>query len=461
MSGSQKQYDVAYVGQSLSEEELDSVCLTPGELSACRGEIGDFTLKLKKNGRETAGEVRAKNVVINPSYEEELPVEEACSLFEDYSALLEEKDDPLIIVQDYPRLSAAVMSKKGLKAALAAREEAPEREIYYFHKSIRFADENDELYEEARRQEIIFLKHDLGEMEIEETGEVCYQREDIELELSGDLLMAPQLNPASSVEKLANLFNIEQDERGFLQKENVYLQPTLSGKRGVYVLGGARSPNALTYRQEEEAYTLAEVKRNLQGVEEIDEEEREIDDQKCVVCYTCQRVCPHGAVQRDEELNSMTIMNLACQGCNLCISRCPAGAISRSGEEEIEAVEGTEVLICENSAAIAREKAEEKYEADPLEEFAVDEVPCVSTVKREDIFKRLSAGDGDVLVLGCISEACKHLTGHDRCEQVIEKAREDMDSLGLDTDRLHYYRLSPRMAEDLNAFLQDWKGETS
>ena len=457
MSGSQNQYEVAFIGQPLQSEQFDSVTVAPQKLKDCRGEIGDFTLALKKNGSQSKKQISAQNIVINLPFQEELPVEEAYSLSGKLDQVLgEDSEKPLIIIQDYPELSAAAVSKWGLQTALSAREQAPRREIYYFYKAMRFIEDNDELYEEARRQEIIFLKHDLGDLEVED-NQVQYRREDLDLQLTGDLVFAPELKPAPETEKLAKIFNIEQDESGYLQKENVYLQPTLSGKRGVYVLRGARGPNALTYREEEEAFTLAEISRNLQGVEEIDEEEREIDDQKCVVCYTCQRVCPHGAVQRDDELNSMTIMSKACQACNLCISRCPAGAISRSGEDLSQLLAGTQVIICENSAAIAREKAED----DPLAEVQVEEVPCVSTVKRENIFHRLADGDGSLLVLGCISEACKHLTGHDRCEQVIDKAKEDMEKLELDSSRLQYRRLSPRMAEDLSAFLQQWKGEVS
>ena len=457
MSGSQNQYEVAFIGQPLQSENLDSVTVAPEKLSNCRGEIGDFTLTLKKNGSETGGQIRAQNIVINLPFQEELPVEEGYSLSDELGPVLaEEREEPLIIIQDYPDLSAAAASQWGLQAALSAREKDSQRDIYYFYKAMRFMDENDELYEEARRQEIIFLKHDLGELEVKE-DKVRYRREDLDLELSGDLIFAPELKPAPETDRMAKIFNIEQDESGYLQKQNVYLQPTLSGKRGVYVLRGARGPNALTYQREEEAFTLAEISRNLSGVEEVDEEDREIDDQKCVVCYTCQRVCPHGAVQRDDELNSMTILSKACQACNLCISRCPAGAITRSGEDESQLLQGTQVIICENSAAIAREKAD----TDPLAEVQVEEVPCVSTVKRENIFSRLADGNGDLLVLGCISEACKHLTGHDRCEQVINKAKEDMEKLDLDSSRLQYRRLSPRMTDDLSAFLQEWKGEVS
>ncbi len=455
MSGSIAHYDVAYIGQALKENELSQVTLPASSLTECRGEIGNFTLSYQ--AEEELDQIQTSNVVINLPHQEELPVEGCLSLTGVGDEFLAEADGdkPLIIIQDYQELSAAALSQRGLKLALQAKSEDPAREVYYFYQAMRFMDDNDELYEEARRQEVIFLKHDLGELEISQDGEVFYSREDIELNLSGKLVVAPELKPAAEVERLARIFNITRGPEGYLQVDNVYLQPTLSGKRGLYVLGGARGPNALTYQQEEREYTLQEIKRNLIGVEELDEEERSVDDQKCVVCYTCYRVCPHGAIQRDEELNSMQIMPLACQSCNLCISRCPMGAITRSGEIEEQPQSDRQVIICENSAALAREKAD----SDPMAGLEVTEVPCVSTVKKEHIYQRLAGSEGDLLILGCISEACKHLTGHDRCEQVVSSAKSDLEKLDLDPERVNYQRLSPRMAADLSAYLADWKGE--
>ncbi len=94
---------------------------------------------------------------------------------------------------------------------------------------------------------------------------------------------------------------------------------------------------------------------------------------------------------------------------------------------------------------------------DPLESYQKIEVPCVSTVERGQIFEILSKYSSDIMILGCVSEACKHLTGHDRCQQVVERIKEDLEKLEIEQDRVHYERLSPRMAADLGAFLADWK----
>ncbi len=455
------EYDVAYIGRSLDDDGLNSIKISTADLIDCRGEIGDFTLSYLDDGQ--LKECKAANIVINLSHQYEISeeFEKSCQSLIEFSVeelnqenFTENKNDntPLIIIQDYPELSPAVLSKIGLKKVLEVKEKYPDREVYYFYQALRFMEDNDQLYKEARQKEIIFLKYDPDNLLIDNSGQVNYQREDIELELTGRLVIAPELKPAAGLEQIAEIFNITTDDEGYLQVDNIYLQPTLSGKRGVYVLKGARGVNALTCKEEEREYTLKEIKNNLQGVNELDQEERNVDDQKCILCYTCYRLCPHGAIQRDDELNSMQIMSLACQSCNLCLSSCPMEAIERSGEKEKQPEDKKQVIICENSAAIARKKAE----SDPLLDWMVTEVPCVSTVRKEHIYQRLQ-GDNELLILGCIAEACKHLTGHDHCELIINKVKEDLEKLDLDPKKVTYKRLSPRMAADLSAYLQQWK----
>lgn len=54
-----------------------------------------------------------------------------------------------------------------------------------------------------------------------------------------------------------------------------------------------------------------------------------IDEEKCVLCLTCLRSCPFGAVKIEGENKRKKAMIdwSLCQGCGICTSLCPAGAI--------------------------------------------------------------------------------------------------------------------------------------
>jgi len=453
MAGSPK-YELAWIGDKV-ETDFKDIQISAKDLVACQGEVGDFILTC--NDRNNPAKIEAANIIINLPYQEEPVIEGADSLLNDNYYIKD--DEPAIIVQDYPDLSPAFISKAALKRSLEIKNNYPDKEVYYLYQAMRFLEDNDRLYEEARKAGIVFLKFDIGQLSVSEDLKLTYEREDIELELAGTILAAPELKPADQTERLARIFNLVDGYQEYLQLDNIYLQPTQSGRRGVYLLRGSRGPTALTYYKEELDFTLGEIAKNLTGVNEIDDYERAIDDQKCIVCYTCYRVCPHGAIQRDDELNSMKIMELACQGCNLCISRCPTSAIEIDHDyfTEADSEDQTNLIICENSAEIAAEKYNSMTGEDPLTGFKEIVVPCVSTVERKNIIQLLASNSADIMVLGCVAEACKHLTGHDRCQQVIDRIKEDLEKLDLNKDRVHYQRLSPRMATDLGGFLADWK----
>lgn len=454
MAGSPK-YELAWIGDKL-ESDFKDIQISVEDLVACQGEIGNFILTCNDQNNPT--EIETANIIINLPFQEDTLIDDAVSLLDDNYRL--DAEEPVIILQDYPDLSAAFISQKGLERSLEIKNNYPDKEVYYFYQAMRFLEDNDRLYEEARKAGVVFLKFDIGQLSVSEDLKIKYKREDIELDLKGTILVAPELKATKETEKLAKIFNLADGYQDYLQLDNIYLQPTLSGRRGIYLLRGSRGPTALTYFKEELEFTLREVAKNLTGVNEIDSYERTIDDQKCILCYTCYRVCPHGAIQRDDELNSMKVMDLACQGCNLCISRCPTSAIEIDYDyfnSENEFKDNTSLIICENSAEIAAEKYNSMTGKDPLDEFREIVVPCVSTVERKQIIKLLADDPADIMVLGCVSEACKHLTGHDRCQQVIDRIKEDLEKLDLNKDRVHYQRLSPRMANDLGGFLADWK----
>ncbi len=445
-------YDLIFLGETINSPSLSSLQINPELLVSASGEIGNFTLKYREEEDLDIKEIMTANIVINLDAEKELPVENEGIL--SFFSELDSDEDTIVFIQDYEKTSPAIVSKTGLEKALTLCAENPEIQIYYFYRAMRFMDDNDYLFEEARRKGIVFLKYDEGNLSINENNVIQYEREDIELELKEKIAMAPIFKPAEDLKRVARLLNIKKSPEGYLQSENIYLQPTLTGKRGVYVLGGSRGPTGYTNFARDVEFTLNEIKATLDHIEAVDEYERVVDDKKCILCYNCYRICPHGAIEEDEELDAMKINNYACQGCNACISRCPAGAISIVDEEEKDFT-GLRVMMCENSAEIAFEK----YGRDELEngELNIETIPCTGSIKKDEIFHYLSEPDNRLLILGCFEESCKHINGDKRGEQVVKEVKDTLKKLDIDDNRIQFKRLSPRMAEDVGIYLSRWK----
>ena len=442
--------DVIFIGEKIKSPELKSLCIDPNSLVECRGEIGDFNLKYKEQEEQKLA--NSKYIVINLEAKRENPIEDTFG----FSHRLEDLDETqdIIFVQDYEEISPAVINREGLNQAIDAKKNFKNSEVYYLFRSMRFIDDNDSLYEKARKMGIIFLKYEMDNLTISEDNVINYQRGDLDLDLSGQILTAPLLKPDEKIKRVARLLNIEMSDKEYIQSENIYLQPTLTGKRGVYTLAGSRGPNAYSDLDLEIEFTLNEIKSNLDEFEPLTERKREVDDQKCILCYTCYRVCPHGAVEKDEELDAMKINELACYGCDACLSHCPADAISYVEQEAQQENDlNLKVMMCENSADTAFKKLEESN----FTGLDIEKIPCASSIKKDEIFKYLRKKDSRLLILGCFEDSCKHLTGDGRGARIANEIKETLSELELGEDRVRFERLSPRMEEDLNDFLLRWK----
>jgi len=75
----------------------------------------------------------------------------------------------------------------------------------------------------------------------------------------------------------------------------------------------------------------------------------EVDQDQCVACLTCVRVCPFGVPVIDPEVRKASIEPAICKGCGICVSQCPVKAIElhHSTDAQILAVE--EALFTEVS----------------------------------------------------------------------------------------------------------------
>jgi Pyruvate/2-oxoacid:ferredoxin oxidoreductase delta subunit/coenzyme F420-reducing hydrogenase delta subunit len=443
-------YDVVFIGDEIKSPKLKSLCIKPDSLIQCRGEIGDFKLKIKENNNTKVE--NTKYIVINLKANRENPIENTF----DFTHPLEEFDESkdIIFIQDYEDISPAVINNEGLKKALTVKENYKDIETYYLYRSMRFTEENDEIYENLRKKGVIFLQYEMDNIKIDDQGNIEYNRGEINHTLDGQIITAPKLKPDQIIKKLARILNIEMNDNEYIQRENIYLQPTLTGKRGVYALGGTRGLNAYTDLDLQIEYTLNEINSTLNDFKPLTETNRVVDDQKCILCYTCYRVCPHGAVEEDDKLDAMKINELACYGCDACISHCPADAISY--EEKIEKTNDTKnlkVLMCENSA----DTAFNKIDKEKFNELKVEKIPCASSIKKDEIFDYLQNKDARLLILGCFEDSCKHLTGDMRGERISAEVKSVLKDLEMKEDRVIFERLSPRMEEDLDEFLMWWK----
>jgi len=251
-----------------------------------------------------------------------------------------------------------------------------------------------------------------------------------------------------AVKSMACKAQISPDPGGWLQYDNVWLLPALSTRLGIYVVGASRGNNDFRDAFNDAASAAGAIHSLLgSGRMVVPRDEARVDTDKCVLCLTCIRSCPHKAlsiVPISEEAGlkpQIAVSETACRRCGICSALCPAQAIQLprftdlQTEAELERTGKTVVFACQNSAwraATSADVSREKYGAD----VQVIPVPCAGKTDSRVILRALEKGASKVLLLGCHRENCRYLAGADYAAKRVERLRSKLEQAGFDGNNL-------------------------
>jgi quinone-modifying oxidoreductase subunit QmoB len=447
---------IAVIGKSQLNkpltEQLASQGLTPvlledvDAIKGIQGQKGAFRI------HTGTGFVEAGYVIVTQEGEGLIPAGDMpyLSLLESGEDLpLRDRGRTIVMLLDYPEESPGFMARIALeKAAALARQK---KKLVFLARFVRTAGTNlERLYQEARDAGVVFLKYrDLsiegpsheGDYAVLVTDEYGTVR--IEHPI---LLLADRIIPGTKLEKAARVLRLRRDERGFIDGDNPYLHPTATNRRGVYaianVCGQVLKDGILPLVD----LTVSHIKEEMKA--EPNQLYVEVDAEKCALCYTCYRICPHAAMTPDMERREPVMANLreACYGCGTCVSICPANAIELKGHfrEESRQAGRLKMFCCENSAEIAVQKVRDLLE-DDWDRVEIAPASCGGEMDVAEMISALQQYER-VLVAVCVDEACKHFDGNKRAFRQVMKARGLLKGAGLDEERIQYIQLSHAMS---------------
>jgi heterodisulfide reductase subunit A len=250
---------------------------------------------------------------------------------------------------------ARISTISALRYGLAARRRLGS-EVYVFCRNMKLdAAGLEGMYRETRDNGVIFFKFgDQIPAISRANGRVDIELEDLYLageriRISCDLLVVDErIIPGPDSQSLGSALSIDGDSRGFFQQPNVHLYPVSSNRRGIVVAGTCHADLDI-------ADTLADgqaAARELHDLLSSDETWMEgakavVDPDRCALCLTCIRSCPHHAIEVDWEMHSARVIGRACRGCGICAAECPAKAIGLEGYTDQEI--GTQLEIGEEA----------------------------------------------------------------------------------------------------------------
>lgn len=279
------------------------------------------------------------------------------------------------------------------------------------------------------------------------------------LELAADLVVYEEAyRAASGNAELARLLRLQPAPLGFLQGDNVHNLPVATCRRGIYVVGPARAVMDLEEGlAEADAAVLAVQSLLGPGVASAPLGRAQVDRGRCVLCLTCYRLCPHGAIVYDSRAD---IKELACQGCGVCASECPNDAIQirNCTDDQIRAHIRTlnpqlaprlVAFMCRNSAWEAYQAALKlKHAALPLG-FTAIKMPCAGKIDMDYLIRAFTHGIAGVLVLTCHPDNCKSHKANDHARWRVAQAQALLAEAGIDPQRLLYKSLAANTPQDL------------
>lgn len=257
-----------------------------------------------------------------------------------------------------------------------------------------------------------------------------------------DILAAADRRPAKSVSGPASAIpHLRIGPDGAIQYDNPWLLPVVTNLKGVFVVGGGRGNSEYREALTDGLAAAAQIHGLLgSGRFEFPDDAAIVDPDKCVLCLTCRRICPHGAIEVDDDRKAATVSVVTCRRCGACAAECPAKAISlpRYADSDIDAAacgnSGMTIFACENSAIPAAESASGATAAGTR----IVRVPCAGKVDPRMVLAALEKGSSKVLVMGCHPENCRYLTGSSRAARRMARLAAMLEKAGIDKSRVEF-----------------------
>lgn len=412
---------------------------TGAYLKSIKGEFGNFYAVVGSNGSEES--FAAGAVVLAPDSTQAEP-ELAKIIYDD-----EEIPRRVAIIIDVNGEQGKGVSAQVLSAAeLLVNQFGTEVKLYCHNVRVA-ALGLENLYRRTREGGVVVVKYESPPVVANGSTKkvVRVQEPATGYEVSEEfdrVIMADVFTTSGNGELSSPIEGLRMGPEGTLQADNVWLLPAKTNCEGVFVAGSASGTDELRDSQADGLAAANQIHELLKEKQiEVLDDAAVVDGDKCVLCLTCMRICPHGAVSIDIDNKAASVSSVVCQRCGICATQCPADAIQlpRYTDEQMEAEVGDKpkltIFACENSAypaATAAGLSGFKYTAD----IRLIRVPCAGKVDPRQILQALESGADKVMILGCHPESCQYLHGSTRAARRIERINSSLEKAGVNGKRV-------------------------
>jgi heterodisulfide reductase subunit A len=345
--------NVAQMVKRVSEHDLIEV-YTQSSLKTSEGFLGNFETTISQNGTDIA--LKHGAVVVAVGAEEFRPTEYQ---YGQDDRVLTHLELDAAIKDDDPRVSGAkaavfiqcvgsrepdrpycskVCCTHTMKSALRLKKMNPNIDIFVLYRDIRTYGQREELYREARKQGVIFVRYSLDQKPVVEKGTEALSvtvRDPIlgrEILISADLVvLASAIVPRDNA-ALAQMFKLSLNQDGFFMEAHAKLRPVEFATDGFFLAGMAHYPKPIeeSIAQAKAAASRASVVLSKEHIT-VEGVVSHVTEVLCRGCGKCVEVCPYNAVslvEREGGKSVAFVQEALCKGCGCCAVACPTGAAS-------------------------------------------------------------------------------------------------------------------------------------
>ena len=327
----------ALVAEIAGDSNIEVV--TSAEVTSIEGTAGDFVVGITKGSqtsRQTFGAIvvavgRQTGITPEPTSSKVVACRDIARLEQELEGLPRQ----VAFLTDASGEHSRMGTLSALAGAVAIRQRLGS-EVYIFSQNLKVDSKGAEkLYREAREKGVTFVKFDEKPEILSENGRVKIKVRDVLLK--DDVVVYCNLlitgEEAGPSQLPLSTLGIRTDDRGFYQEVNPHLFPSLSGRKGVLLVGSCRADLDLARASLESTQAALKVYELLNQNGSKVKVKVYVDPDKCRACLTCLRICPHSAIgmERESGKERAHIYELACDACGECVAICPAKAIEYEG----------------------------------------------------------------------------------------------------------------------------------
>ena len=230
------------------------------------------------------------------------------------------------------RYCSNICCMTALKNAMLIKELKPDANISIIFRDIQTQGTTyEEYYRKAREKGITFIRYIPEKVPIVKESNIevynDYLNQDISIPYDMIVLSTPLIANPDSVD-LAKMLKVPLEENHFFLEAHVKLRPVDFATDGIYVCGSAHWPADIP-EAISQAYAAASRASTIisKDVLEVEGAIAEVDEDLCVGCGICIKICPYNAISMDDN-GIAHVTEASCKGCGLCGATCPEKAIT-------------------------------------------------------------------------------------------------------------------------------------